>query len=135
MRIVFDSNVLMAAFGTRGLCDALFAACGGEHRRYVSEPIFAEVTRHLSGKFKMPLERVEQIETYLREQCASVVPVDVPADACRDPNDLMVLGTGIAAQADAIVTGDRDLLDLGEYEGIAILSPRALYERLRSLKE
>ena len=85
MRIVFDSNVLMAAFGTRGLCDALFAACGGEHRRYVSEPIFAEVTRHLSGKFKMPLERVEQIETYLREQCASVVPVDVPADACRDP--------------------------------------------------
>ena len=132
MKIVFDSNVLMAAFGTRGLCDALFEACGTGHQRYVSEPILAEVTRHLAAKFKMPQERAARIISYLSEQCVLVTPVDVPADACRDPDDLMVLGTGLAARAEVIVTGDHDLLSVRQFEGIAILSPRALYERLRT---
>lgn len=41
-----------------------------------------------------------------------------------------ILATAIAAQADAIVTGDRDLLALTEFAGIPILTPQAIWEQL-----
>lgn len=44
---------------------------------------------------------------------------------CRDPGDDAVLSAGVEGRASIIVTGDGDLLALGDYEGIAIVSPRA----------
>ena len=52
----------------------------------------------------------------------------------RDPNDNMILGTAIAADADAIVTGDLDLLVLQEYEGIPIATAREFFGALFSRK-
>jgi predicted nucleic acid-binding protein len=40
----------------------------------------------------------------------------------RDPDDTIVLATAIASQANAIITGDLDLLILGEYQGIQIMT-------------
>ena len=54
--------------------------------------------------------------------------------ACRDADDDWVLATAIAGQAEAIVTGDGDLLALGVYQGVAILSPRQLIERFARRK-
>jgi predicted nucleic acid-binding protein len=47
---------------------------------------------------------------------------------CRDRDDDKVLETAVAGQADIILTGDRDLLILGEHNGIRILSPRQFVE-------
>jgi len=47
---------------------------------------------------------------------------------CRDPNDNMILESAVMGKAEVIVTGDKDLLALGEYEGIRILTPRAFLE-------
>ncbi len=47
---------------------------------------------------------------------------------CRDPNDEVVLGAAVEGRAAAIVTGDADLLALGEFEGIVIVTPRAFLE-------
>jgi uncharacterized protein len=47
----------------------------------------------------------------------------------RDPNDNMILATDLAAGADVIVTGDRDLLVLQEYEGIPIVTAKEFLER------
>ena len=47
------------------------------------------------------------------------------------PADLPVLGTVLAAKADCLVTGDNDLLALGEFSGHAILSPRAFWQLLK----
>lgn len=44
-----------------------------------------------------------------------------PQVIARDPDDDHVLACALAAQADLIVSGDRDLLDLGEYQGIRIV--------------
>ena len=64
-----------------------------------------------------------------RRQAAwcEVRPLDAPV--CRDPDDDWVLATALAGQADAIVTGDADLLVLDVFQGIAILSPRQFIER------
>ena len=52
-----------------------------------------------------------------------VTPTSLDQPVCRDPEDDQILGTAIAAQAQCIVTGDKDLLVLQQYEGIQIVSP------------
>jgi putative PIN family toxin of toxin-antitoxin system len=67
----------------------------------------------------------------VREAAEIVAPTEVPPGACRDPDDLPVLGTVLAGRADWLVTGDQDLLVLGEFRGHLILSPRQFQDRLR----
>jgi putative PIN family toxin of toxin-antitoxin system len=133
LKVVLDSNVVLAALGTRGLCEAVFAACILNHEVVTSEPLLAEVAEHLASKFKMPARMVRSHVRTLREQCIVVEPANVPPDACRDGDDLIVLGTALSGRAECIVTGDHDLLSLGSFQHITILSPRAFYERLRSV--
>lgn len=132
MRVVLDSNVLRAAFATHGLCEAIVLACIDRHDLILWDAIAEEVRRHLAGKFKLPRDRVRRNVEFLRENATFVVPREVPASACRDSADCAILGTAVAGRADCIVTGDADLLVLGRYEHVRILSPRDFHERLRS---
>jgi predicted nucleic acid-binding protein len=66
----------------------------------------------------------------LRQRCEVVQPAPVPPGAFEDRDDLPVLGTAVAGNASILVTGDKRLLDLESYNGVAILSPRAFHERL-----
>ena len=130
MKVVHDTNVLLAAFATRGLCEAVFEACLASHEIVLSEHILGELHRHLRGKFKIPARQVDAILAFLREEATVVSPAKVHPDACRDRTDLAVLGTAVAAEADCLVTGDRDLLTLKTFQGIPLLSPRAFHDRL-----
>ena len=58
MKIVLDSNVLIAAFAARGLCDALFELCLEKHEIAASAPILVEVRENLKTKIKLPDETV-----------------------------------------------------------------------------
>ncbi len=128
MKVVLDTNVLLAAFATHGLCESVLQVCLESHVLILSRAILDELAEHLSGKFKMPAKLVRENVKLLAEHAGIVKPADVPSDACRDPNDLMVLGTAVAGAAECLVTGDEDLLILGEYQSIPILSPREFYE-------
>ncbi len=130
MRAVLDTNVLMSAFGTRGLCEAIYEVGLADHDLITSDHILKELQKHLVGKFKMPRQRVSEIIALVREQAKVVKPAVVSKTACRDADDLPVLGTLLAGNADCLVTGDRDLLDLNSFEGKPILSPRAFYDSL-----
>lgn len=130
MRIVLDTNVLLAAFGTRGLCEALVAACLEGHELVTSEHILAELGRHLAGKFRMPARRAREIVAFVREHAEVVVAEEVPKDACRDPDDLPVIGTALAGRAALLVTGDAELLAVRRYEAVEIISPRECHARI-----
>jgi putative PIN family toxin of toxin-antitoxin system len=119
---------------TRGVCEALLDACvaSDQHAIILSEHILDEFAHHAADKFGAPKEKVDHTVDVLRANCEVVQPADVPADACRDADDLPVLGTALAGQADCLVTGDRDLLVLRTFHSIHILSPRQLYDRLIS---
>jgi predicted nucleic acid-binding protein len=60
------------------------------------------------------------------------VVTDLPlvTGVVRDPNDDMVVACALAANADFIVTRDKDLLSLGTYEGIRIVTPRQFLDLL-----
>lgn len=128
MKVVLDAKVLIAAFAARGLCEALFELCLEKHEIGASAPLLQEVRDQLVSKIKLPEETANEILGFLQRHASSTDPVEVPADACRDPDDLMVLGTAKAAEADYLVTGDRDLLILETYEGISIVTPRKFWE-------
>lgn len=133
MRIVFDTNVLLAAFATHGLCESLFAACLQAHTIVVSEHILVELRRHLKGKLKMPERQITEIEKFLRSQCEIVTPASVDAGACPDADDLPVLGTALTSNAHALVTGDTELRACKTIGQTPIVSPRELYELIRAL--
>jgi uncharacterized protein len=132
VRIVFDTNVLLSGILARGLCEALLDACLGSEECTVvlSKHILREFARHGVGKLGVPRNEIRHAVAFLRSQVELVEPAKVPLNACRDPDDLAVLGTALAAGADCLVTGDKDLLDLKKFHGVPIVSPRALYERL-----
>jgi putative PIN family toxin of toxin-antitoxin system len=67
------------------------------------------------------------VAEYLR--ATVVVDILFPIRACRDPRDDKFLEVAMHGRADAIVTGDADLLALHPFRGIAILTPAASLER------
>jgi putative PIN family toxin of toxin-antitoxin system len=128
MKVVLDTNVLVAAFAARGLCEAVLELCLESHEIVLSEPLLLEVQGSLRLKLRLPQPIAEEILDFLRAHSTLVEPEDVPADVCRDPDDLMVLGTAEAAGAGCIVTGDKDLLTLHAFRSIPIWTPRKFWE-------
>jgi len=121
--LVLDTNVLIAAFISRGACAALFERCALEHEIACSEVILGELRQHLTRKFQYSGEEADQVAEIVRSVSRMVDPVTLDSPACRDPDDDLILATAVAARASCLVTGDKDLLVLERYEGIEIIRP------------
>lgn len=126
--VVLDNNVVIAAFATRGLCESLFELCLEAHDLVVSDFLIQELEEKLTQKLRLPTERVEEILKLYTRCSRSVDAERVWSKVCRDPQDLLVLGTCKASGADYLVSGDKDLLVLEAFQGTAIVSPRAFYD-------
>jgi len=103
-----------------------------DHSVVLSEHILNELAEHYVGKFKASGEQVSLVVETLRKHCEIAEPAPVSQDAFDDLDDLPVLGTAVAGQADCLITGDKKLLELGNHEGIPIHSPRQFYDRVRT---
>jgi putative PIN family toxin of toxin-antitoxin system len=132
MKIVLDANVIIAAFAARGLCESIMEVCLSEHEIVLSDDLLDEVLRNLRLKIKLPISIVENIGELLHEYSNILIPVALPSDVCRDPDDIKILGLAVVSDADYIVTGDKDLLVLESFQGIPILSPRSFSDILHS---
>lgn len=125
MRIVLDTNVLIAALIARGVCAELLEHCVLSHTIVTSDFILCELRSNLIGKFKYMAQDADEAVALFGSQMEMVVPTQLSATVCRDPDDDRVIGTALAGQADCIVTGDSDLLVLKRYEDISIVAPTA----------
>ncbi len=134
MRVVLDTNVIIAAFATRGFCQDVFQFCLQEKNIIVTEPLLEEVRRVLLEKIKLPTSKVESILKLLVGQGEIAKPTVLKSNICRDPNDIMVLTTAKSGKADIIVTGDEVLLVLKQFENIFIISPREFWKLLTRRK-
>lgn len=95
--------------------------------------MLSETRRVLREKLGVSSETVNDIEQLLRRYHVEPMPETDPPVAVRDPDDELVLASAIAADADVLITGDKDLLDVADQvEALRIMSPRTFWESARS---
>ena len=130
MRVFLDTNVLVSAVATRGLCADVVRLVLAEHELLTGAVNLAELERVLRDKLHAPARTVRELETFLRTHTIVLKPPAVLDVAVRDPDDRWVLASAVAGAADVLVTGDRDLLDLGDGAPLPIVDPRGFWELL-----
>jgi len=138
VRLVLDTNTLISAILWRGTPAAVLAAVRAGQ---ATVAISAEILEELAGVLERSKFRQRLIETNLSavaafRQIVSVTqrvaaPLLPPVAELRDPQDAIVLACAVAAGADAIVTGDHDLLVLGSVRRIPILTAAQAVEKLK----
>lgn len=132
-RVVLDTNVLVSAllFGGRleplvvlwktGAIIPVFSRdTFAEFRKVLAYPRFALTETEIAALIEDEvLPCFEIVET-----CENIRGI------CRDPGDDIFLSCAVAAEVDVIVSGDKDLLDMGCFNGIPIISVRDFLEKL-----
>ncbi len=133
MIVVLDTSVLIAAFvTTSGVCADVLKMSAREHELILSEYILDEYSRKLREKFGLSASEADDERSELALSASLVQPLAVNPTLCRDPADAAILGTALAAQADMLVTVDKDLLDITANVGVDIVNPREFFRRIHS---
>lgn len=132
MIVCFDTNVLVSAVATRGLCADIVNAALAEHQVIIGPTVLAELQQVLLRKLRLPVSLVEEVDAFLRLHATIVDAAPGLTIRNLDDNDRAVLAEAAAGNADVLVTGDQDLLKLGERAPVQILSPRGFWELLRT---
>ena len=138
MKVIFDTNVLISAVLTEGLCwKILTRANRKEFELFVSPYILKEFEDTLSQKFNFPLNSVQEALYLIKEVSTLVNPEEkgvIVKDVCRDPKDDPILACAVVSKADYLVTGDPDLLVLDSYKEAKIVRPR-VFDELFTVKK
>ena len=103
MRIILDTNVLIAAFIARGVCHQVLEHCISRHDLVISEFILDELREKLVLKFKYTSEVADETLKLLRShmEIVSAIPLDKPV--CRDADDDNILAAAVAGNCECIL--------------------------------
>src|SRR5437763_719604 len=127
-RIVIDTNTLVSRLLVpRSVPAQAVRKAVDEGRVLVSEATMGELAEVLArAKFDAYVS-IEERQQFLRlfGRMAELVQILHRVQACRDPKDDKFLEVAVNGEADLIVSGDGDLLDMGEFQGIPITTPAA----------
>lgn len=132
MRVALDTNVLVSAVATRGLCADIFNLVLAQHQLVVGVTVLTELQRVLRQKMRVPTKIVRELDGFLRREAIITEKVNALSIAIRDEADVAVLAQAVAGGAEVLVTGDRDLLEITDRLPVRILTPRGLWEQLRN---
>ena len=132
MRVFLDTNVLVSAFATRGLCADLLELVLLEHDLVLGRQVVQELSRALRSKLRLPPTRAREIMDFISEEAKHIVDAAPPAAVRADPEDARVLGEALAVQAALFVTGDAASLKLRAIGDMPIASPRRFWEILHA---
>lgn len=131
MKVFLDTNVLVSALATRGLCADVLREVLTSHQVVVSAPLLAELKQALRQKLKVPSEFVTEAIKMLQKDAKFSTPTDMPGIQIHDKDDLIIISSALNGNADLFVTGDKELLDLGKVKQMKIVSPRTFWEKLK----
>jgi putative PIN family toxin of toxin-antitoxin system len=132
VRVFLDTNVLVSAFASRGLCAEVLELVLLDHDLVVGRNVLRELDKVLREKVKLPAVRSSEIIDFIANEAIQVVDKAAPANANVDSADALVLGEALAAGAQLFVTGDAALLRLTAVDALEIVSPRRFWEILRT---
>lgn len=122
-RVLLDTNVLVSALVYGGKPEVIFQLVITKRIAAVTSlPLLAEFLEVLRKKFEFEMEKIRKIERDLRKIFILVSPVGI-LDISRDEDDNRVLEAALEGGCDYIITGDEDLLNLGKFKNIKIITP------------
>jgi putative PIN family toxin of toxin-antitoxin system len=124
MRVVFDTNIFISALIFPGSqAEKAILRIIGNDNLILSPAILKEVLAVLSKKFSRDREELSKVAVHLAYLALMVTP-ETRIEIFQDEPDNRILECAVAGGADLIVTGDKAMLELLEFEGIRIVSLR-----------
>ena len=132
MRVFLDTNVLVSAFATRGLCAELFERVLLEHELILGRNVLQELAKALRQKVKLPAREADRILGFVSNEATQLIQSSRAVSASVDSDDAIVLGEALNGNAEVFVTGDSMILKVGRVEQLRIISPRMFWELLQS---
>ena len=131
MKAVLDTNIFISALALPGgqAEKAVLGAVEGRFELAISKPIIHEVLGVLARKFARDAEELARIAVFLSE-LGEVVQPRKTLQVLSDEPDNRILECALTAHAKVVVTGDRAMLNLGEYKGIRMVTLREFLETI-----
>jgi uncharacterized protein len=131
MKVFLDTNVIASATATRGLCADVLRTVIEFHDLVVSDPLFGEVRRILKDKFGASPDLISDVIWLLRQDT-----IDAEAEPLRDlplsdRADVAIVSCAINGAADVLITGDKEILEMGRVGSLEILTPRQFWDKER----
>ncbi len=127
MRIVVDTNVYISALVFNKTIQELLNSLLEQHTILISEFITNELSRKLISKFNLNSQEVDVLIRQLLSITLKITPIGNAPQVARDNDDNQILHLAEFANADLIISGDKDLLSLVSYKSIPILKPSDLF--------
>ena len=132
MKVLLDTNVLVSAVATRGLCADILRLVLASHELVTTDQVLEELDRALRTKFRVPETTRKHVIQLLRDDVISVAPTTPLEVDIKDKTDIALQQSALAAEAKIIVTGDKEILGLKRIGKLSILSPRAFWEKVKA---
>lgn len=125
VKVIVDTNILIGFLIGKRL-RGLESALKSERFIIVVSPLLIEeltsVAARPSFRKYFPAEDVVRLIAFLRRYGRLFEAQRPETPLCRDPEDDFLLTLARKSKADVLVTGDKDLLDMSEFEGTLIMS-------------
>ncbi|OGP77636.1 MAG: putative toxin-antitoxin system toxin component, PIN family [Deltaproteobacteria bacterium RBG_16_49_23] len=133
MRIFLDTNVLVSAVATRGLSADVLRNSLIHHQLVISDSLIKELEKALCNKLGVPENLTSELVEVLQKESVFSTPSSLPDIEIKDKDDLTILSCALNGKPDLFITGDKELLGLKRIGNMEIVSPRAFWEKLKTL--
>jgi putative PIN family toxin of toxin-antitoxin system len=132
MKIFLDTNVLVSAFATHGLCADVLREVFASHDLLTYVEVLEEMKWVFMEKFGVSEALIKDIVLLLHNETIMVHPTKTVDVTLKDKADIQIVSAALAGGADMLVTVDRELQNLVRIENRKILSSREFWEMLRT---
>jgi len=133
MRVFLDTNVLVSAIATRGLCADVLREVLARHDLIISRELLQELEKVLQGKFALPRALISEFIHFVQQDARLFEASNRDDWPIRDEDDIPLLSAALNGEADLFITGDSELIGLQKVGKMEIVSPRTFWDKLTQL--
>ena len=131
MKVFLDTNVLVSAVATRGLCADVLREVLASHQIIISPALMDELQKVLRLKIGVSEEIINDYIDLLRQDAIEVgESIQLTLDI-NDEDDIKIISDAISGGAALFVTGDKELLNIETFQHMVIVTPRGFWELLK----
>ena len=131
MKVFLDTNAIVSAIATRGLCADVLRTTIEFHELVVSEHLLNELQRILKDKFGASPNLIADVVQLLLQDTVMAESHPLVDMSLKDAADIAIVSSAIHGGAELLVTGDKEILTLKRIGILEIVTPRQFWERQR----